>query len=445
MKFPRILISVLVSIVICVLIFWRLSRLSGGGLSDFPNQPIQLVVPYAAGGGTDVFARTLQKSINAREQLSQPFVIINQPGGVATIGSRFVLGSRPDGYRILCINDVVITTELSGTVNYGPEDFTPIAQTGSLTTLVVVREDSPINSLSDYLDEAESNPRSLRMGADVGSPAFFNAKVIERSRPGAEVNYISSGGGQKRFTQLLGGHLDAAIFSLGEYTGYRASEGTPADQNIKAIAVLDGERSRFYPDIPTATEQGIPIYSGNAYYWLAPKGVPQPVVETLSGIFERAMQDPTVMAELEQQSIGIAFRKGEELTEYLSDKKRDLGGLESEDPPNLPNFPNWVIAIVVGLGVFIGVGSLRNPGESSKSGAGESMIALMAAFIMVLYVGCLQFGLPYGLVTTPALFLLGATLSGWQRSKLFSVAQMALLFALGSEYVFTTLFSVPLP
>ena len=80
------------------------------------------------------------------------------------------------------------------------------------------------------------------MGADVGSPAFFNAKIIERSRPGAEINYISSGGGQKRFTQLLGGHLDAAIFSLGEFTGYRASEGTPPDQNIKAIAVLDAER-----------------------------------------------------------------------------------------------------------------------------------------------------------------------------------------------------------
>ena len=445
MKSPRILLSAVVTVLICVLIFWRLSQLSGSGASDFPNQPIQVVVPYAAGGGTDVFARTIQKSINAREGLSQPFVIINQPGGVATIGSRFVLGSRPDGYRVLCINDVVITTQLSGTVSYGPEDFTPIAQTGSLTTLVVVREDSPFENLSDFLDEAEANPKSLRMGADIGSPAFFNAKVIEESRPGAEINYISSGGGQKRFTQLLGGHLDAAIFSLGEYTGYRAAEGTPADQNIKAIAVLDGERSRFYPDIPTATEQGIPIYSGNAYYWLAPKGVPQPVVDALSGFFERAMQDPTVMAELEKQSIGIAFRKGTELADYLSDKKRDLGGFESEDPPDLPNFPNWVIGIVVALGVFILAGRLRDRESESEDSSGEGMVALIAASIMILYVACLQFGLPYGLVTSPALFLLGATLVSWNRAKLISVAQMALFFALGSEYVFTTLFSVPLP
>lgn len=444
MKFPRILITVVLSILICLLLVWRFSQLGGSGMTEFPNQPIQIVVPYAAGGGTDVFARTLQKSINARENLPQPLVIINQPGGVGTIGSRFVLGSRPDGYRILCINDVVITTELSGTVNYGPEDFTPVAQTGNLTTMVVVREDSPFNNLSDWLEEAETNPKSLRMGADVGSPAFFNSKVIEGSRPGAEINYISSGGGQKRFTQLLGGHLDAAIFSLGEYTAYRASEGTPPDQNIKAIAVLDGERSRFYPEIPTATEQGIPIYSGNAYYWLAPKGTPQPVLEELAGYFERTLEDPTVLAELEQQSIGIAFRKGDELVKFLSDKKKGLGGLESEETADVPNFPKWVIGIVIILGVSIIVGKIRKP-DPTEEGTGESRVALMAGMIMISYIACLQIGLPYGLVTSPALFLLGATLSGWQRPKLVSIVQMALLFGLGSEYVFTTLFSVPLP
>lgn len=445
MKSARILVSVVVTVLICLLLFWRLGQLSGSGMSDFPNQPVQIVVPYAAGGGTDVFARTLQKSINKQAGLSQPFVIINQPGGVGTIGSRFVLGSRPDGYRILCINDVVITTQLSGTVNYGPEDFAPIAQTGSLTTMVVVREDSPIDNLSDWLDEAEANPKSLRVGADVGSPAFFNAKIIERSRPGAEVNYISSGGGQKRFTQLLGGHLDAAIFSLGEFTGYRASEGTPPDQNIKAIAVLDAERSRFYPDIPTATEQGIPISSGNAYYWLAPKGAPQAVVDKLASVFEATMKDPEVQVELERQSIGIAFKKGTNLIEYLSGKKRDFGDFRSEQPEGLPSFPNWVIGIVVALGLAIATSKFRNREQSHWGGLGEGAVALLAAAIMLVYVACLQFGLPYGLVTTPALFLLGATLAGWQRAKLISLAQMAFLFALGSEYVFTTLFSVPLP
>ncbi|MEM9160885.1 MAG: tripartite tricarboxylate transporter substrate binding protein, partial [Verrucomicrobiota bacterium] len=418
MKLARIIISTVVSISIVLLIVWRISQFSGAGLSEFPNQPIQVVVPYAAGGGTDVFARTLQKSINANENLPQPFVIINQPGGVGTIGSRFVLGSRPDGYRILCINDVVITTQLSGTVSYGPEDFFPIAQTGNMTTMVVVREDSPFDNLSDLLDEAEANPKSLRFGADAGSPAFFNAKVIERLRPGAEVNYISSGGGQKRITQLLGGHLDVAIFSIGEFNGYRASDGTPPDQNIKAIAVLDGERSRFYPDVPTATEQGIPIYSGNAYYWFAPKGTPSPVIERLAGMFERALDDPAVLAAFEQQSIGLAFRKGDALVEFLSKKKGDMGSFESEQAPEIPNFPSWVIGILLVLGLLIVTGKLGKLEADGAARSGEIKIALMAASIMILYIGCLQFGLPYGLVTTPALFLLGATLAGWKQTRM---------------------------
>jgi tripartite-type tricarboxylate transporter receptor subunit TctC len=445
MRTSRIIVSIVSTILICLLLFWRLSSLSGNGTTAFPNHPIQVVVPYAAGGGTDTFARIIQKSVASRGLLPQPLVIINQPGGVGTIGSRFVLGSRPDGYRILCHHDSVLTAELSGTVTFGPDDFSPIAQTGNLTTLVVVREDSPFLNLTDLLEEASANPKSIRFGADVGSPAYFNAKVIERSKPGAEVNYISSGGGQKRFTQLLGGHLEAAIFSLGEYSAYRASDGTPPDQNIRAIAVLDGSRSRILPNVPTAAEQNIPIYSGNAYYYWAPKGTPQVVIDKLADVLQRTMKDPEVIAGLEQQSIGLDFRKGKELIEYVSQKKGELGNFKTEASPDLPNFPAWVIAIVAGLGALVIIGKLRKPDAREEQASKSGSVAMVAAGIMLGYIMSLQLGMPYGLVTAPALFLLGAALSEWQRRRLIPIAQMALLFALGSEYIFTTVFSVPLP
>ena len=118
--------------------------------------------------------------------------------------------------------------------------------------------------------------------------------------------------------------------------------------------------------------------------------------------------------------------------------------MESEEPADVPNFPNWVIAIVVVLGFSILIGKFRKPDPVGEN-SGEARGALMAAAIMIFYITCLQFGLPYGLVTAPALFLLGGTLAGWQRAKLISIVQMALLFGLGSEYIFTTLFSVLLP
>jgi len=445
MKTYRIIVSIVSTILICLLLFWRLSSLTGNGISAYPNHPIQVVVPFAAGGGTDTFARIIQKSIGDQGILPQPVVIINQPGGGATIGSRFVLGSRPDGYRILCHHDALLTSQLSGTVNFGPDDFAPIAQTGNLTTLVVVREDSVLQNLTDLLEEATANPKSLRFGADVGSPAYFNAKVIERSKPGAEINYISSGGGQKRFTQLLGGHLDAAIFSIGEYTAYRASDGTPPDQNIKAIAVLDGSRTSILPNVETAIEQGIPIYSGNAYYFWAPKETPQAVIDQLADVLQRTMADPEVITGLEQQSVGLDFRKGKELAEYLDHKMKELGNFKTVASPDLPHFPTWVIAIVAGFGIIVIIGKFRNPDEKNEEPSKGVSIAMVAAGIMIGYIMGLQFGLPYGLVTAPALFLLGATLSEWQRSRMVSIAQMALLFALGSEYIFTTVFSVSLP
>lgn len=441
----RNLFSISASILICLLLFWRISGLAGDQTSAYPNQPIQVIVPYTAGGGTDTFARILQKSVTAQELLPQPLVILNQPGGGATIGSRFVLGSRPDGYRILCHHDALLTAQLSGTVSFGADDFTPIAQTGSLATLVVVREDASFDNLAALLDAALANPKSLRFGADVGSPAYFNAKVIERSQPGAAFNYLSTGGGQKRFTMLLGGHLEAAIFSLGEYLGYRASDDTPPEQNIKAIAVLDGKRSPFLPDVATAMEQGIPINSGNAYYWWAPKETPPAVVEQLAKVLEQCMNDPTVLKELEQQSIGPEFRKDQELTQYLDLKKKELGEFKTGTPRELPNFPIWVVTIVAGLGILVAIGNLRRSNERPVSRSGSAFLAAKTAGIMLAYIGGLQLGLPYALATAPALFLIGATLAEWRRPRLLAITRMALLFALGSEYVFTTVFSVPLP
>ena len=120
MSSSRILFSIVSSVLICGLLGWKvLNWRSGSGSLQFPNQPIQVVVPYSAGGGTDTFVRIIEKSIAANEKLTQPFVILNQPGGGSTIGGRYVMGSRPDGYRLLCNNDALIAAQLAGIANFG--------------------------------------------------------------------------------------------------------------------------------------------------------------------------------------------------------------------------------------------------------------------------------------------------------------------------------------
>ena len=130
----------------------------------------------------------LGKTIAEESYLPQPLVVINQPGGRGTIGSRFVKDARPDGYRILCHHESIITAQLSGAVTFGPESFVPIAQTGSIPLLVVVRGDSPHRTIVDLLEAAKQTPQTIRFGANLGSPAHFTAMKLEAAYPGARFN-----------------------------------------------------------------------------------------------------------------------------------------------------------------------------------------------------------------------------------------------------------------
>ncbi len=447
MKFPRSVFSYLVSALICGLLVLRFIDSSGEKSTLYPNRPVQVVVPYAAGGGTDTFVRIIQKAVASKGLLPEPLVIINQPGGGGTIGSRYVKESRPDGYRILCHNEAIITSQLSGTVPFGPDDLAPIAQTGNIAPMIVVREDSRFQDLNALLAESKEKPNSLRFGADVGSLAHFMAMEIEQSSPGSAFNYITCGGGQKRFTLLLGGHLDAAIFSLSEYLAFRAANETPPHQNIRAIAVLQSNRHDAVPHVSTAMEQGVPINVSSVFYWWAPKGTPADAVDQLADMFEVAMQDPSVVEELAKISIGSGFRRGEELLDYIDKRIETLSAFAVSFPAELPNFPAWVIAIVGVFAAGIGINALLNRKVATGLSAnrGERNIALTALGMLVLYIACLQWGLPYVIATTPAIFILGATIAGWDRRRLFSIGQLALLFALGSEFVFARIFTVPLP
>lgn len=448
MKSRRSIYSYLVSLTIVGLLVMRLVDSTGEFSTEYPNRPIQIVVPFAAGGGTDTFVRILQKSIYAKGLLPQPLVIINQPGGGGTIGSRYVKESRPDGYRILCHNESIITTQLSGTVPFGAQDMAPIAQTGTVTPMVVVREDSRFQDLNGLLDESADKPNSLRFGADVGSLAHFMAMEIEQSKPGSALNYITCGGGQKRFTLLLGRHLDAAIFSLSEYLAFRASNETPPDQNIRALAVLQAERHSAIPQALTAMEQGVPIGVNSVFYCLAPEGTPANFADRLASVLEATLQDPVVVAKLAKISTGTGFGKGNELSDYIDMRIETLSAFAVSSSASLPNFPAWVIGIVGVLALGIGIGSLRTKGsdkEIFENDRGERGTALVALAVFVGYVVCLQFGVPYATATALAIFILGATIASWNRERLFSIGQLALLFALGSEFVFVRIFSVPLP
>ena len=432
---------------VAALLLWRISGVfNSGSETTYPAQPIHVVVPHGAGGGTDNFVRLLSKSITDHKLLPQPLVVINQPGGSGTIGSRYVKDARPDGYRILCHHESIITAKLSGSVPFGPEAFEPIVQTGGINLLVVVREDAPYQSMRDLLEAAKLEPKKLRFGANLGSPAHFTAMKLEAAYPGAEFNLITAGGGQKRFVSLLGGHLEAGIFALAEYLAFRAEDGTPPDKNIRALAVLSADRLPALPEVGTCLDEGIEVTSDNAYYWWAPKGTPPAAIETLSQALLAAWEKEEVRETLNEWSISPDVTQGEALLERVQDRVSKMEKFAVRAESDLPNFPLYAFLIVLALVVVVVIKSMIERPDPTADLPPQYRPAIIAFAIVIAYVLLLQFGLvPFALATIAMVFCCGAVISGWQRQRWPVLAEIALLAGLGSEFVFTRIFTVALP
>jgi len=431
---------------------WRLiSAISTDQPTQFPQKPIQIVVPYLAGGGTDTFARILQKSLNREDSLGEEFVVTNKDGGSATIGSRQVKDAPPDGYQLLCHHEGIIATQLAGVVDYGPEAFRPIAQTGSIVLLMVVRADSEYRNLNDLLQAAQKNPNSIRVGANQGSPAYFICKQLLGEYPGADFNFISAGGA-KRYTYLLGGKLEAGIFSLAEYVSFRNSNDTPATDNILAIGNFGDKRHPTIPEVATSTEQNLKTRAENAYYIWAPKDTPDHIADILARTFQDTLQSPEVNQELKKLSIDPTFRSGEDLRKHLAVRVEAFQRLSVDAKTELPNFPLWIIGIVAILLITVLVFDSKisvaseAPAPSNKLHLKRaSLLGATCLAILIAYVAALQFKIPFGIATPLSIFLMGLSISKAKRKQLLILGIIGLGFSLTLEIVFTQLFSVALP
>lgn len=430
----------------------------------FPSQTVQVIVPYAAGGGTDIFARMIQKAVTDEKLLNEPFVILNQPGGSGTIGSRNAKIAKPDGYKILCLHDGIITSKLSGTVPYGPEAFEPIAQTGDIILMVVVAMDSPFHDLESLLQRIVDDPDQIRLGTNVGSPAHFAARKIEQTRPGGSFNFVQSGGGQKRYTLLIGGHIDVGIFSLAEFKTYESSG------QIRPLAIMTADRHSALPNVPTTVEQGCPAIATNGLYWWAPKGTASERIDVLALLLEKAMQSTAVQKQLAQLSIEPVFVKGEELQKLISERNEELSKLADETSSDLPNFPLITILVTALLAGAVSIeaalmrfadnrkaadpnkASDQNMDDETSDGRWTTATpnrpwrAVTAFFLLTVYVAILAYHLiPYPIVTTAMVFVVGGLIAEWKRSQLLVLVELAIITGFGTGFLFSHVFSVVLP
>jgi tripartite-type tricarboxylate transporter receptor subunit TctC len=289
---------------------------------QYPNRPIQLIVSYAAGGGTDVGARLLTPYLE--KKLGQPVTVVNITGGGGWVGWTQLAHAKPDGYTIGYIN---IPNMIIGYLDPAMkrkenlESFAPIANHVLDYTVFAVRKDSKFKNIDELIAYAKEHPGELSAtSTGVGSDEHISLLEIER-KTGAKFQMVQTKGFAECLTQVLGGHVDVLLGNVGEVVG-------PArNGDIRVLAVMSEERSEYLPDVPTLKEKGIDVISFAARGIAAPAGVPQEVIDKVAEAIREAIENPEHKKKMEELGLALKYMHGEEYQNFLKAQEQRIKDL----------------------------------------------------------------------------------------------------------------------
>ena len=253
----------------------------------YPTKPIRIVVPYAAGGITDILARALGQRLG--EALGQQIVIDNRPGANSQVGAEIVARSAPDGYTLLVSADTtfVMNPHLSAKLSYDAlADFVPVSGLGISPQALVVHPSVPAKSVNELVALARAKPGEINYGTfGIGSSGHLNIELLQ-SLTGTKFTAVHYKGAAPALTDLLGGHIQMMIVSIGLVTqGWQAG-------HLKVLGFGSEKRIAKYPDVPTIAET-LPGYEAASWYGLvAPAGTPREIVDKLSAETQRIFAEP---------------------------------------------------------------------------------------------------------------------------------------------------------
>ncbi len=410
--------------------------------SEFPRKPIRVVVPFAAGGGSDTFVRLLTRAIRESDLCEQPLAVLNVPGAGGVIGSRRVRHAPADGYTVLNLHEAILTAKYAGNVRYGPEAFDAVAATGRVAMILAVPETGNFSDLDALVAGLVERPNEIRFAANLGAPSHFAGLLLEHATDGGAFRFVQMGGGAKRFAALVGGHAEVTIFSVAEYLTFR--EG-----GIRALALLSDERLAALPDVPTATERGLGVRFDNWQYWWVPKGTPRDRREALADLLQTAMETPEVQERLAEWHIEPTVLRGEALQRALVAKEESIAALAIRRPVDLPALGPVMLGSVLLLGGCWGFSQLRGKGRradwSCPSFLGFRRVVL-GGMLMGLYL--LSLGQPWASfpwLTFGFVVTLGLLLKPGFSWRFAALVALGLILGFGGEAVFGHWLQIDLP
>lgn len=267
-----------------------LSMLCGAALAQgYPNRPVRIVVPFAAGGPADNYARFLSQRL--QDSLGQTFVVDNKPGGGSVIGTDIVAKAAPDGYTLLLmsnthtVNETLLTSKPFGLTR----DFTGIAPINSSDLVLVAHPSLPASDIKELLKLAKERPGKLNYASSGPGTPYHMAGELFKSLSGVYLVHIPYRGSSGARTDVMGGQVELMFDAV-------TTMAEPAKAGkVKALATTGLQRSSVLPDVPTVHEAGLPNYEATIWLGLmAPKGTPRAVVERLNEAVSKIANQPEV-------------------------------------------------------------------------------------------------------------------------------------------------------
>lgn len=286
----------------------------GTVFAAYPDREITVIVPWAAGGGTDRVARFLASEME--KELGVPVVVSNRTGGNGAVGHTAAATARANGYTIGNITMELSTLSYLGLTNITYQDYKPIVLFNQDYASVIVRSDAPWNTVEELLDDIKANPSDFTFSGSGAGSIWDLARVGMLDAAGIDatkVRWVPSQGAAPAITELLGGHIDVIT------TSYPEASPQIESGHLKALAIMSPERIAGYEEIPTLMEYGIDWSAGTWRGFAVPKDTPNDIVDTLYAALNKIVESAAFTNFMENNGFGPSVLGPEEFTEFLEE------------------------------------------------------------------------------------------------------------------------------
>ncbi|MGJ7546758.1 Bug family tripartite tricarboxylate transporter substrate binding protein [Variovorax sp. LT1R16] len=297
----------------------------------YPSKPITIIVPFSAGGTTDILARVI--GLHMGTDLGQPVVVDNRAGAGGNIGGQAAARANPDGYTLFMgtVGTHAINQSLYKKMPFDPiKDFAPLSRVAMVPNLLVVNPGQPYKSVKELIAYGKANPGKINFGSSGNGSSIHLSGELFKQMTGVDMQHVPYRGSAPAVSDLLGGQISVMFDNMPSAIPHVRGG------KLRALAVTTAKRSPALPDVPTIAEAGVPGYEATSWFGLlAPAGTPAPIVAKLNASILKALADPEVKKKLAEQGAESHGEKPEEFAAFIKSETAKWGKVVKESGASL--------------------------------------------------------------------------------------------------------------